>query len=667
MVLLTGSYNIWIVALSLIIAFFTSYQALGLTKKVTMLQHKVTWIWLTIAGFVMGCGIWTMHFVGMIAFHLPIPIDYHFGKSLISVFASIGASMLAFYVTSKKASQGKLLLASLFMASGIVTMHYVGMSSMMNEFMTVSYDPIMWTLSAIIAFLASYAALNLFVRMKTKGSFLHRAAAALLMAFAVTGMHYVGMEASSFWCIDPAYITEQAQLQAPARLLITVLVVIVVIILLTWLAQVWEQLIYKRMAYTDSLTGLNNRHAMNEFFKTTSLVNRKQAVLFIDLDQFKYINDTLGHDVGDQLIQHVGDKLRRYAEPPKRVFRMGGDEFMIVIPYNEKEEVHQAAKQLLQEISSPILLGKHQLEVTCSIGVSYAVEHGITKNSLLKAADTAMYYSKKLGKNQYCEYSKEMEDKVIRRLEIEKGLRDALAKKEFQLYYQPKWDINKNRPIGFEALLRYTSPVIGAVTPDEFIPIAEETGLILPITEWALSTACKDCYEWNIDSDDELVVSVNLSSKIIESNRLSDMTKRALEQTKLSPHLLELEITEQMLMNCGAAVKEQIEPLQKLGVKLSMDNFGSGYSFLGSLEELQFQTLKIDKKYIEQFELPTKQAIVRSIIGLAKQLQIQLIAEGVETESQLEFIQSAGCHLAQGFYFKRPMPFNEIGTWIKEL
>jgi len=667
LVLLTGSYNIWIVALSLIIAFFTSYQALGLTKKVTMLQHKVTWIWLTIAGFVMGCGIWTMHFVGMIAFHLPIPIDYHFGKSLISVLASIGASMLAFYVTSKKASQGKLLLASLFMASGIVTMHYVGMSSMMNEFMTISYDPIMWTLSAVIAFIASYAALNLFMRMKKKGSFLHRAAAALLMAFAVTGMHYVGMEASSFWCIDPAYITQQAQMQAPARLLITVLVVIVVIILLTWLAQVWEQLIYKRMAYTDSLTGLNNRHAMNEFFKTTSLVNRKQAVLFIDLDQFKYINDTLGHDVGDQLIQHVGDKLRRYAEPPKRVFRMGGDEFMIVIPYNEKEEVHQAAKQLLQEISSPILLGKHQLEVTCSIGVSYAVEHGITKNSLLKAADTAMYYSKKLGKNQYCEYSKEMEDKVIRRLEIEKGLRDALAKKEFQLYYQPKWDINKNRPIGFEALLRYTSPVIGAVTPDEFIPIAEETGLILPITEWALSTACKDCYEWNIDSDDELVVSVNLSSKIIESNRLSDMTKRALEQTKLSPHLLELEITEQMLMNCGAAVKEQIEPLQKLGVKLSMDNFGSGYSFLGSLEELQFQTLKIDKKYIEQFELPTKQAIVRSIIGLAKQLQIQLIAEGVETESQLQFIQAAGCHLAQGFYFKRPMPFNEIGTWIKEL
>lgn len=668
MVSLTGSYNIWIVALSFIIAFFTSYQALGLTRKITMLQHKITWAWLIIAGFVMGCGIWTMHFVGMIAFHLPIPVDYHFGKSIVSVIASIGASMLAFYVTSTKVSQGKLLLASLFMASGIVTMHYVGMSSMKSEYMTISYDPTMWATSAVVAFFASYAALNFFVKMKTtQGGFLVRAIAALFMAIAVTGMHYVGMEASSFWCIDPAYIAEQAEMQAPAQLLIIVLIAIVVIILLTWLAQMWEQLIYKRMAYTDSLTGLNNRHAMNEYFKITSLKDNKLAILFIDLDQFKYINDTLGHDVGDLLIQHMGAKLKKHAMHTRSVFRMGGDEFMIVLPYNEKEEVLQSVQELLEEIRTPVVLGKHQLEITGSIGVSYAVEHGITKNSLLKAADTAMYYAKNAGKNQYCEYNDEMEIKVIRRMEIEKGLREALTKKTFQIYYQPKWNISTNRPIGFEALLRYTHPVLGAVAPDEFIPIAEETGLILPITEWVLQRACQDCYDWNMDSHDRLVVSVNLSSKIIESDRLYAMTKQALEQTSLAPQLLEVEITEQMMISCGISMKEQIEPLQQLGVKLTMDNFGSGYSFFGSLEQLQFHTLKIDKQYIEHYELPAKRAIVNSIVGLAEQLHIQLVAEGVETESQLKFLESAGCHVMQGFYFKKPMPIDEVEAWIKQL
>lgn len=668
MVALTGSYNIWIVALSLIIAFFTSYQALGLSKKVTSIPGKIAWGWLIIAGVVMGCGIWTMHFVGMVAFHLPIQVDYHIGKSIVSVFASIGASLIAFYVSSTTISQLKLLLSSLFMASGIVTMHYVGMSSMKNDIMTISYDPMLWATSALIAFLASYAALNLFIKIKSAESgFVLRSAAALLMALAVTGMHYVGMEASSFWCIDPAYISNQKLISAPTTLLITVLIAIVIIVLLTWFAQVWEQIMYKKMAYTDSLTGLSNRHAMNEFFTNPTLFQRKFATMFIDLDQFKYINDTLGHDVGDLLIQQMGARLRKHANVPQYVFRIGGDEFMIVMPFEDKAQVLQAVEQLLEEIRKPFMLGDHQLEVTGSIGVSYSIEHGNTKDGLLKAADTAMYYAKNLGKNQYCEYNGEMERKVIRKMEIEKGLRDALIKETLQVYYQPKWDISSNRPIGFEALLRYTHPTLGKIAPDEFIPIAEETGLILPMTEWVLHRACHDCYEWNLEFKDNLVVSVNLSSKLIESSMLYNMTQSALVESGLAPNLLELEITEQTMIHCGASVGEQVQPLQRLGVKLSMDNFGSGYSFLGSLEQLHFQTIKIDKAYIEHYELPTKRAIVNSMIGLANQLNIQLVAEGVETEPQLKFLKDAGCHLMQGYYFKKPMPVNEVGKWLKQL
>lgn len=668
MVALTGSYSIWVVVLSLIIAFFTSYQAFNFSKKVTSHSEKMTWVWLIIASVVMGIGIWTMHFVGMVAFHLPIPLQYDIGKIVGAILTSIVASFTAFYLISIQTTQLRLILSSVCMTIAIVMMHYIGMSSMQNGIVTITYDPVLAALSVLIAFLSSYAALSLFVKIKTIDSeIILRSLAALLIATAVTGMHYVGMEASSFWCNDPAYINERFMTSTPTELLVALFLAIVVIILLTWLTQIWEQLMYKKMAYTDSLTGLNNRHAMNSFFKNPMLFQKKFATLFIDLDQFKYINDTLGHDVGDLLIQEMGARLSRHGGSSQHVFRIGGDEFMIIMPYEQKSEVIASVKQLLEEIRTPFLLGDHQLEVTGSIGISYSMVHGNTKDSLLKAADTAMYYAKNLGKNQYCEYNEDMERKVIRKMEIEKGLRDALIKNTLRLHYQPKWDIARNRPVGFEALLRYRHSNLGEIAPDEFIPIAEETGLILPITEWVLNRACHDCYEWNQEFKEALVVSVNLSRKLIDSSLLQNMLEQALESSGLRPELLELEITEQTMIQCGANITEQIVPLQQLGIKLSMDNFGSGYSFLGSLERLQFQTIKIDKGYIEHYELPTKRAIVNSVINLANQLNVQLIAEGVETESQLKFLQDAGCHLMQGYYFKKPMPVHEVNKWLKQI
>ncbi|MCR8659999.1 bifunctional diguanylate cyclase/phosphodiesterase [Paenibacillus endoradicis] len=668
MVVLLGSYNGWIVALSFAIAFFTSYQALGLSKKVTSTSGFINWGWLLVSGLVMGCGIWTMHFVGMIAFHLPMKVEYNFFKSSISVIASILASLLAFYVTGTKVSHVKLILSSLLMASGIVTMHYVGMSSMKTDIMTISYDPILWTISVLIAAVASYVSLRLFVEMKRNyNNILMKSVSAIMMAVAVTGMHYVGMEASSFWCIDPQFITSTSIENAPTNLLIIVSVVIVLLVLLTWLAQFWEQAMFRKMAYTDSLTGLSNRHAMNEFFRNTPLQHRRMAILFIDLDQFKYINDTLGHDFGDVLIQNMGERLRKNSLDKNFVFRIGGDEFMLVITYVDKNEVITFVEGLLADIRKPFLINNHRLEVTGSIGISYSNEHGDTKDSLLKAADTAMYYAKNSGKNQFREYNDDMAMKISRRMDIEKGMREALIHKNFELNYQPKWNTATNRPIGFEALLRYTHPQLGVITPNEFIPIAEETGIIVAMSEWVLERACLDCVEWNKENRAEYVVSVNLSIKLIESNMLHGITKRALEISGLNPTLLELEITEQMIMNCGEDVNQQIAPLQLLGVNLSMDNFGSGYSFLGSIDQLSFQTIKIDKEYIENFELPTKRAILNTMISLANSLNIQLIAEGVETKKQIDFLTEAGCHLMQGYYIKKPMPFHEVDPWLKEL
>lgn len=668
MIALAGNYNIWIVALSFLIAFFTSFQALGLSKKVTASPGQISWGWLFVAGFVMGCGIWTMHFVGMIAFHLPIGVEYDWFKSLLSIIASILASLLAFYVSAKEGSGLNIFLSSILMAAGIVTMHYMGMSSMKSEFMTISYRPSLLFVSVLIAIIASFAAMQLFIQIKQKrNNRLLKLIAALLMAIAVSGMHYVGMEASQFWCIDPSYLDNRLLEHTPTGLLLTTSIVIVVLVLFTGLAQIWEQRMFRKMAYTDSLTGLSNRHAMNDFFRDTTLHNKKLAILFIDLDQFKYINDTLGHDVGDILIQQMGQRLKKHATVKEYVFRIGGDEFMIVLPFKEKTEVTTFIELLLEEIRKPFHVGDHQFEVTGSIGVSYSGEHGNEKDRLLKAADTAMYYAKNSGKNQYCQYDIEMEKVLIRRMEIEKGMREALVKQAFEIHYQPKWDIERNKPIGFEALLRFRHPQLGLISPREFIPIAEDTGLIIAISEWVLQKACTDCVGWNQTYDEEYIVSINLSTKLIESNRLVMMTESALSHSGLSPKLLDIEVTEHMIMMCGNELDKQTLPLRQLGVSLSMDNFGSGFTFLASLDQMLFRSIKIDRDYIENYEDPAKRAIVNTMIELANQLDIQLIAEGVETEKQLKSLKEAGCSVMQGYHVKKPMPLFELNAWLREL
>jgi len=665
---LDGSYNIWIVGFSFIIAYFTSYQALGLTRRIRSSTGKVMWGWLLVASVVMGCGVWTMHFVGMMAFHLNITVDYQILKTILSIVASVIASLIAFYVSSSEMTQTKLFLASCFMSAGIVVMHYMGMSSMLNEYMVISYNPLLWTASIIIAFIASYVSLRLFHRMNnTYNTKALKYIAAFMMAVAVTGMHYVGMESSSFWCIDPNYLNQAVNHESQYTLLVTVSAVVVITIFLTWLAQYWEQSIFKKMAYTDSLTGLNNRHAMNEIFKETGRNTDNIAVIFIDLDQFKFINDTLGHEIGDMLIQTMGARFNSFSSSSNTVFRIGGDEFMMLNYYRTKEEVSSLAQNILEEIRKPFDITGHKFEITGSVGVSYANEHGVTRNSLLKAADTAMYYAKNRGKNQYCEYNEHMETVVIRRMEIEKGLREALIKKEFQLHYQPKWNIETNKPIGFEALLRYTHPTLGIITPNEFIPLAEETGLIIPISEWVLQKASMDCLNWNRESDSQFIVSVNISEKLIESKMLAPLTLKALQFSTLEPRFLELELTEQMMIHYGQIIPEQVKPLTNIGVNLSMDNFGSGYTFLGSMNQMPFQTIKIDRDYIENYEVPTKKAVVNSLIELARQLDIKLVAEGVETKPQMDFLKDAGCSVMQGYYFKKPMPLKEVELWLKEL
>ncbi|MUT66067.1 bifunctional diguanylate cyclase/phosphodiesterase [Paenibacillus sp. NEAU-GSW1] len=667
MIAIAGNYNGWVIFLSFVISLMASYSALNLVYKISHTRGKAQQGWMAASAFVMGSGIWTMHFVGMMAFHVGLPVKYDIPTTLISILAAILASYVAFYLTlSKQVNRLKLAGGGIVMGAGIVAMHYTGMASMRSPGMSITYDPLLWAVSAIIAVIVSYAALFLFIRFRhSNRAGFSKWAAAGLMGLAVCGMHYSGMTAASFWCGDISVLQEKVPLDL--FLLVGVSFATLCIMLVTWGAIYFDRTVLERMAYSDPLTGLGNRHAMNRYFQEELVESASLAIMFLDLDRFKLINDTLGHDVGDLLVQAAADRLRSYMSDNVQVFRLGGDEFLLAAKNMDEAEAKQLAEQLLERIRKPYMLEGNELYITCSLGISFAPEHGTNGSKLLIAADTAMYQAKRQGKNKYYIYNQELAAQSSRRMELEKDLQLALAKQQFLLYYQPKWNAETNRPTGFEALLRWKHPVHGIVPPDEFIPIAEETGLIVSMTRWVLEQACADCVSWNAREEQPLNVSVNLSMKVFDSKNLNDMVDEALARAGLAPELLELEITETIVMNNVPDVIAQLTPLQEMGITISMDDFGSGYSSLGTLDLIPFHTLKIDKLFMQQSHLPAKRAIVNTIIVLAHQLNLEVVAEGVETEQQLEFLRTSGCRVMQGYYFSKPMPKEQLDEWLESV
>lgn len=672
MYLLHGDYQSGVVFLSFIMAMLASYSALNLVHKISYTAGRKRLGWLLAGSFVMGSGIWTMHFVGMLAFHLGVPVTYHIPTTILSIFAAIAASFAAFYVTMDNPSNRRtILLGAVLMGAGIVTMHYTGMAAMRSALISLSYDPFIWALSAVIGIVVSYAALTLFVRFRSgKRNVWSKWGAALLMGLAVCSMHYTGMESAQFWCtVSPGQLSD-TPLGYNLPLLIGVTLTCCLIMLVVWGAIYFDRNVLEKMAFTDALTGLPNRHAMNQWFEEELLEPAESstgvAVFFIDLDQFKTINDTLGHDIGDLLVQQTASRLKSYLNEGSQAFRLGGDEFLLVAKGINEEQAERTAALILDELRKPYLLEDHELYVTGSVGISLAPKHGKDRQSLLKTADTAMYQAKRNGKNQYCLFNDELDQKLMRRMLLEKDMRQALVKEQFLLHYQPKFNASLHTPIGFEALMRWQHPVLGLIGPDEFIPIAEDTRLIVPMTRWALEKACMDCQAWNHRNNTELGVSVNLSVNVFASKNLQDMVVAALLSSNLDPALLELEITESIVMNDIEDVISQLRPLREMGISVSMDDFGAGYSSLGTIDRIPFKTIKIDKLYMLENASPAKRTIVQTIIAMANSLELDVLAEGVENEQQIAFLMEAGCTNMQGYYFSRPIPREQLDEWLHQ-
>lgn len=422
----------------------------------------------------------------------------------------------------------------------------------------------------------------------------------------------------------------------------------------------------------DSLTGLPNRNLLADRI-TQSLANAcrynlRVAILFIDLDNFKFVNDSLGHALGDRMLIIQADRLQKCIRSGDTVARYGGDEFVVVVSNLEKsEDAATVAQHLQEQVSRPLTIDGHEFGITCSIGISLYPKDGQDVDSLLKNADAAMYRAKERNRNTFQFYTSEMNDRVVERMAIERHLRHALEMGELEMHYQPQIDLCSGRIIGVEALLRWHCPSLGNVSPGKFIPLAEETGLIVPIGEWVLKTCCLQNKAWQDAGLEPLTISVNLSARQLQKKELSGVIATILRETGLEARFLELEIVESMVMQDVDSTVAIMRELKGLGVQLAMDDFGTGYSSLSYLKRFPFDRLKIDLSFVRDITSDSDSAaIARTIIAMAHNLNLRAIAEGVETKEQLEYLRLHGCDEIQGYYVSRPVSAREFEVLLRK-
>lgn len=431
------------------------------------------------------------------------------------------------------------------------------------------------------------------------------------------------------------------------------------------------EIIIQHQAFHDSLTNLPNRtlfdRELEQALTQATQTDKSLAVMFLDLDRFKTINDTLGHAIGDLLLKNVVERLKKCVRKQDIIARWGGDEFTLLLPeIHSRDQATAIAKRILEALKPEFNIEKHYLHITSSIGIAVFPEDGKDAATLLKNADVALYWVKDKGRNNYHHYTTRLNSQAHELLNIENYLHHALGRQEFTLYYQPIIEVSTNKIVKIEALLRWQHPDLGIITPDLFIPLAEENGLIVEIGAWALKTACQQTKAWHNMGLTDLTISVNLSARQFYNNDLVQTVTQILADTALSPDNLELEITETATMRNTSLAKQILLQLHQMGISLSMDDFGTGYSSLSYLKDFPFSTIKIDRSFVKDLSVDSSNlAIINAITTLGAGLNLQIIAEGVETEQLKNLLETMHCKYMQGFFISLPLPADQATELLK--
>jgi diguanylate cyclase (GGDEF)-like protein len=682
----SGSYNYWLVVLSVLVATLASYTALDLTSRITASKGRAAKLWLLGGAFSMGTGIWSMHFIGMLAFKLPVPMGYDVPVTLLSMLIAIVVSGFALYtVTRSRLTARNLLTGGVLMGIGIASMHYTGMAAMETS-PPIQYDPALFVASVVIAIGASLAALSIAFALRTDSLWMIYAkyGAAIVMGIAITGMHYTGMAAARF---APDTICLTGSLVDNSWMAGTIAVITFLVLSTTRILSVLDTRMVARtarmaaslqkandelrhMVLHDPLTRLPNRllleDRIGQAVESCRRPGARCAVLFIDLDRFKSVNDSLGHLYGDELLRAVAERLRVAMRSEDTVSRLGGDEFVVLVRHLARyEDAELVARKLGETVGAPVTIHGRELCVTPSIGVAIYPEHGASVHALITNADAAMYHVKKAGRNGVRVFAPDMSTFFPDRLAMENDLRKALDRHEMELHYQPKFNLRTGDLSGVEALVRWRHPDHGLLAPAEFIALAEEIGFIIPLGRWVLREACRQNKLWQEQGLTPLRVAVNVSAVQLREDDLPDSVALALRETRLDPRYLEIEITESAVMQNASTALLVLDRLSHMGIHLAIDDFGTGYFSLSYLKRFPIKTLKIDRSFIQDLPNQSDALIVEAIQALGRSLKLQVVAEGVETAAQLEFLRSHGSGHYQGFLGGRPVPAAEFSRLLE--
>ncbi|WP_313203298.1 EAL domain-containing protein [Pseudomonas sp.] len=687
--MLTGSYSSALVLISLCVAILASYTALDLTGRIATAKGRAVHLWMGGGALAMGIGVWSMHFIGMLAFSLPVDLGYDIGLTAFSLLIAVLSSGFALWLVSQPSMpRVQLAFGALIMGTGIACMHYVGMAAL-RMLPGIDYDPALFGASLAIAVGASAAALWIAFRLRQHTPYVRqiRGLAAMVMGVAIVGMHYTGMAAANFpegsFC---GALADGLQGDGLVYLvLITTLAVLAVVLLTSVLdarleartAALAHSLTLAnqeltQLALHDTLTGLPNRTLLSDRIEQAIGKVAEQggcfALMFIDLDGFKPVNDAFGHHVGDLLLKAVAARLRGHLHSQDTLARIGGDEFVLLVELQEPEDAMDVAAKQVNLVSRVFRVAEHDLQLTASLGIVLYPGNGQDQLELLRNADAAMYHAKSAGKNGYSFFDASMNSNARQQLQLLQDLRTALEQGQFRLHYQPKFAAQACLPIGAEALLRWEHPQHGLMLPDRFIGLAEKTGLIIPIGEWVLHEACRQMRQWLEQGHSEWRMAVNLSAIQFCHAGLVDSVARALQENGLPANRLTLEITETTAMHDADASLAVLQRLSDMGVDLSIDDFGTGYSSLMYLKRLPANELKIDRGFVRDLEQDSDDAaIVSAIVALGQALGLRIVAEGVETDRQQDFLTRLGCDSLQGYLLGQPVPAEQFMTRLQTL
>ncbi|MNO29719.1 Cyclic di-GMP phosphodiesterase Gmr [compost metagenome] len=676
--MLIGQYSPTLVLISLCVAILASYTALDLTGRIATAKGRAVHLWTAGGALAMGVGIWSMHFIGMLAFSLPIELGYDLTITLLSLLIGILSSGFALWLVNQPSlPAGQLTFGALIMGAGIAAMHYTGMAAMQMQ-PGIDYHWGYLTASLVIAVGASAAALRIAfkLRRQTPHVRLIRGGAAIVMGIAIVGMHYTGMAAANFpagsFC--GAALSGLSGKGLDYLVLITSLAVLAIALLTSVLdarldartADLAHSLTLAnqeltQLALHDTLTGLPNRvlladridQAMHKVTESGGCF----ALMFIDLDGFKPVNDAFGHHMGDLLLREVALRLRADLHSQDTLARIGGDEFVLLVQLPEPNDAPSVAANQVNLISRPFRVGEQDLQVSASIGIAIYPGNGVDQHELLMNADAAMYHAKSAGKNGYSFFDGSMNTNARKQLQLLQELRVAQEQGQLRLHYQPKFDAINGQPVGAEALLRWEHPQLGLLLPDKFIVLAEKTGLIIPIGDWVLDEACRQMSLWARQGYNHWRIAVNLSALQFCHAGLVGSVASALARHQLPANSLTLEITETTAMSDADASMTVLQQLSEMGVDLSIDDFGTGYSSLMYLKRLPANELKIDRGFVRDLEQDSDDAaIVSAIVALGQALGLRIVAEGVETDLQQSFLTELGCDSLQGYLLGQPLP-----------